>query len=214
MCYIGYIGEPERRVVIHEVNGYKVVEIYDMLTKPECLEIMKYSEKIGMTPRTVADYDTGNGVTVNDNRKITTIWINNIDHNLANKMSVISQELTGLPTENQELLQVVKYSPNGKFEKHFDALDTTSSEHCDDFNHGSRDRKYTLLLYLNDDYEGGETEFPNIGVKIKPEQGKAILCLNTTQTQDIIQESQHMGCEVKNRNKWICTKWTHHYTWN
>ena len=36
-------------------------------------------------------------------------------------------------------------------------------------------RVISALCYLNDDYEGGELEFPNFGVKIKPQAGMMIL---------------------------------------
>ena len=35
--------------------------------------------------------------------------------------------------------------------------------------------KFTCLLYLNDDYEGGEIEFSLIGLKVKPQAGDLII---------------------------------------
>lgn len=36
-------------------------------------------------------------------------------------------------------------------------------------------RSISAIVYLNDDYEGGEIEFPNFEIKIKPEPGMLIL---------------------------------------
>jgi predicted 2-oxoglutarate/Fe(II)-dependent dioxygenase YbiX len=36
-------------------------------------------------------------------------------------------------------------------------------------------RVISAIVYLNNDYEGGELEFPNFGIKIKPEPGMMIL---------------------------------------
>jgi predicted 2-oxoglutarate/Fe(II)-dependent dioxygenase YbiX len=36
-------------------------------------------------------------------------------------------------------------------------------------------RSYSSLLYLNDDYVGGETYFPGHGVRLKPEAGALVL---------------------------------------
>lgn len=36
-------------------------------------------------------------------------------------------------------------------------------------------RKYSGVLYLNDDYEGGKTYFPNQKVEITPEKGKLLI---------------------------------------
>jgi predicted 2-oxoglutarate/Fe(II)-dependent dioxygenase YbiX len=36
-------------------------------------------------------------------------------------------------------------------------------------------RSVSAIVYLNNDYEGGEVEFVNFGVKIKPEPGMLLL---------------------------------------
>lgn len=48
--------------------------------------------------------------------------------------------------------------------------------HADDSSNGSRDyhRVLTVLIYLNNDYEGGEIVFPDHDLKIKPEKGEMI----------------------------------------
>jgi len=57
---------------------------------------------------------------------------------------------------------LLKYSSNQEYKKHYDG--------------GTRiKRAISAIAYLNDDYEGGELEFPNFNVKIKPEAGMLIL---------------------------------------
>jgi hypothetical protein len=51
---------------------------------------------------------------------------------------------------------------------------TTMGPHCDTAD-GDSTLKYSLVTYLNDDYEGGEIEFTNQGIKIKPEAGSLIM---------------------------------------
>jgi hypothetical protein len=53
-----------------------------------------------------------------------------------------------------------------------------------------------LIIYLNDDFEGGETEFPELKLKIKPVKGKGILFHNTDDNQVIHKKSIHKGNEV------------------
>lgn len=57
---------------------------------------------------------------------------------------------------------VLKYSQNQEYKSHYDG--TTSNG-----------RIISAICYLNDDYEGGEIEFVNFKVKIKPEPGMLIL---------------------------------------
>ena len=45
--------------------------------------------------------------------------------------------------------------------------------HCDGFTYSGR--CVSAIVYLNDDYEGGEVEFVNFGIKIKPKAGMLLL---------------------------------------
>ena len=62
-------------------------------------------------------------------------------------------------------------------------------------------------MYLNDDFDGGETEFPNINTNIIPQQGKAVVFINVDSSGNVLPKSLHGGKEVKNGQKWIATKW-------
>lgn len=67
---------------------------------------------------------------------------------------------------NEELVhegyQVLKYSGGEEYKTHYDS--TTAMG-----------RIISALVYLNNDFEGGETEFPNYKIKIKPQPGMMIL---------------------------------------
>ena len=64
---------------------------------------------------------------------------------------------------------------------------------------------YASILYLNEDFEGGETEFLN-GRKIKPETGKLVLFPSTWCMV-------HRGCPVTEGQKYLCVGWFYS-TWN
>ena len=46
--------------------------------------------------------------------------------------------------------------------------------HVDSYGDYNEER-FTLLIYLNDDYEGGEIEFPKQNIKFKPEAGSVLI---------------------------------------
>lgn len=46
--------------------------------------------------------------------------------------------------------------------------------HCDDYD-GHSNLEFSMVTYLNDDYEGGEINFPNHEITIKPTAGSAIM---------------------------------------
>lgn len=66
---------------------------------------------------------------------------------------------------------VLKYVPGGKYDAHAD------SEYWDLPNRRwvrSMDRDLSLLIYLNDDYEGGSLYLPNFDLRIQPTRGMLI----------------------------------------
>jgi prolyl 4-hydroxylase len=63
------------------------------------------------------------------------------------------------------------------------------------------------LIYLNDDFEGGETDFILANRTIIPKKGKAILFYNVDINLTLIPESVHVGRKVRNGTKWIANKW-------
>ena len=60
-------------------------------------------------------------------------------------------------------VQIVRYARGGHYKPHRDSgLDI-------------QDRYFTVLCYLNDDFEGGRTWFPHLEHHTQPQRGKAIL---------------------------------------
>jgi prolyl 4-hydroxylase len=107
------------------------------------------------------------------------------------------------------MAQVAHYTAGGKFNAHYDACNSDNA-YCDKMNRHAGQRRATLLVYLNDDFDGGQTVFPHIGKTVTPKKGMGILFWNTTaETDAIIPESMHKGNPVVRGEKWICTKWSH-----
>jgi prolyl 4-hydroxylase len=198
------------QIIKHSHQDYEVLEIYNLLTPEECNEIIQFAKDKGMHESDVLSYGTDSGTAVNnDYRKSKTAWLQDDDHPLCMRLAQYSEQITTIPRENQEMLQVAHYEPNGKFNEHFDACAYDNKDYCDKMNNYSGQRRSTLLIYLNDDFEGGETEFVQIGLKIKPEKGKGILFWNVDEDENIIEKSKHRGNPVLKGEKWICTKWSH-----
>lgn len=58
----------------------------------------------------------------------------------------------------QEPYTILRYNYQQEYKAHYDGTTQTA-------------RAVSVIIYLNDDYEGGEIEFPNFSFKIKPEPG-------------------------------------------
>jgi prolyl 4-hydroxylase len=70
---------------------------------------------------------------------------------------------------------------------------------------------YTFIVCLNDDFEGGETKFPNINKSYRLRAGDVLLfdCLNNYEFKDF--RAIHGGLPVTSGEKWICNLWVHKY---
>jgi len=78
------------------------------------------------------------------------------------------RQVWNLNLDNHQGAQVIRYRPGGHYCAHADAaLD-------------QEDRYVTVLCYLNDDFEGGQTTFPYLdNLSIQPESGKAVIFPST-----------------------------------
>lgn len=191
-------------------NGYTVFEIQGLLTPQECNELIATASTQGLVESQVWSYDRHQGNTYDTkHRKSKQTWLHPSVCAAAQKASDISVGLTGIPATNQELVQIAMYEEGGMFNAHFDACQDDDKEYCDKMNHNAGQRKSTLLIYLNDDFKGGETEFVDIGVQITPKRGNAILFFDTHPDESVILESKHRAHPVYNGKKWICTVWSH-----
>lgn len=94
--------------------------------------------------------------------------------------------------------QFLYYNKGGKYEVHNDS---------EDFLNGKLERvcerDITILIYLNDNYEGGELEFPDWGITFKPKPGTIIAFPSYI-------EFSHRVLPVTKGNRfnlvsWICT---------
>jgi prolyl 4-hydroxylase len=82
-----------------------------------------------------------------------------------------------------ELFRFYKYQPGQEFKKHRDQSYIRNETEASYF---------TFMIYLNDDYEGGETTFTNI--TIQPKQGTALIFFH---------DLEHKGCAVKQGIKYV-----------
>jgi prolyl 4-hydroxylase len=114
--------------------------------------------------------------------------------------------LMGLPLENGEGLQVLRYPPGAVSQPHYDFLMPANAA-----NRASVDRSgqrvATMVIYLNDVEEGGETVFPEAGFAASARQGSALWFEYCNAAGQLDPLSLHAGAAPVSGEKWIVTKW-------
>jgi prolyl 4-hydroxylase len=190
-------GGPPFAEPVEPVEPSKILQIIDdFLTPEECDEIIKIAEEVGLKPSTVyqSSEETHKSDTVS--RISEQVWLKDSQSEIVKKIESKVSELSGMPIKNQEDLQVVKYVDNGFFKNHWDLPDS----------YKKYQRYMTFLMYLNDDFEGGETVFPKLQTTVFPKKGRVAIFYNSDLEGNKLEDSLHSGNIVKG-TKWICTKW-------
>lgn len=95
-----------------------------------------------------------------------------------------------------EPLQVLRYSPGQEYRPHLDALPNQDNQ-----------RVLTVLVYLNDAYEGGETSFTRTGLKIAGKLGQGLLFRNALPGGSADPKAEHAGLPVRSGQKFIASRW-------
>lgn len=112
--------------------------------------------------------------------------------------------------ENTKLLN---YQPGEEYRRHTDYFATTPYFIENEINIRGQ-RVATFLLYLNDDYDAGETAFPDAGIQYKGRKGDALLFLNVSDdgAPDLL--SVHAGTPPAGGEKWVLSQWIRNRTIN
>jgi prolyl 4-hydroxylase len=108
----------------------------------------------------------------------------------------------GAPVGALENSQVLHYDVGQQFARHFDYLDPALPEVAE-----RGQRIVTFLIYLNDGFDGGETEFPRLGLRHKGAAGDALYFGNLDAAGAPDSRTLHAGLPPTRGEKWLFSQW-------
>lgn len=114
--------------------------------------------------------------------------------------------LTGLPVQGFEETQLLHYTVGETFGAHVDYLDTSQPGYAADVAQRGQ-RVLTVLVYLNDGYDGGETTFLALGRGFKGGKGGALVFSNVTPEGELDKRTVHVGSPPTRGEKWLLSQW-------
>ncbi|KAL6782723.1 PFH16 [Auxenochlorella protothecoides x Auxenochlorella symbiontica] len=202
----------------------RIFLLQNVLTDDECDHIIKAA-----TPRLersgVVEVEGRGRDGVSDVRTSYGMFFDRKEDPVLARVENRLSEATMIPVGHGEGIQVLRYENGQEYKPHFDYF----------FHEAGTDnggnRLATVLMYLSDVEEGGETVFPNAavpasqsreagysecamaGLAYRPRKGDAVVfwSLRTDGTLDA--GALHGSCPVTKGTKWAATKWYHvaHY---
>ena len=171
-----------------------VVVLGNVLSDEECDELICLSKdkvqrsKVGAT-REINEIRTSSGAFLDEDK-----------HPLIATIEKRISTIMNIPIEHGEGLHILKYTPGQEYKDHFDYFSPTSKA-------ANNNRISTLVIYLNDVEEGGETLFPKLNLSISPHKGMAVYFEYFYQDQELNENTLHAGTPVVKGEKWVATQW-------
>lgn len=210
-------GRPRMEVLDEDA---RIFMFHNFLTEEECDHLISLAKDhldrsgvVGKEGSKISEVRTSNGMFL---RRGQDDVVKEIERRIA--------RWTLLPVGNGEGLQILRYDRSQKYDGHYDYFFNEEATR----NGGNR--YATVLTYLSDVEEGGETVFPNIPapdgdngpefsecaryhLAAKPKKGSAVLFHSIQPSGELERRSLHTACPVIKGVKWSAPKWIHvgHY---
>jgi len=177
-----------------------IVLLDDFLDKEDCEKVLNLHMQL-------EDSKTAKNK-IKDYRKSLVTLVNEEDHVIKRVKKKIAKSF-GLHGNGMERLQLQKYPEGGYYKEHFDAKSEDHFQRDQSFSQ----RKYSIIIYLNDDFVGGETVFPKKNISVKPLQGRLLLFSNVfNETNHVHPFSSHLANKIIKGEKWILSIWHHSFS--
>jgi hypothetical protein len=152
-------------------------------------------------------YDPAHGRDIADNMRTNTAA--GFDLMTADLVQVALQyrmaASVGLPIDNMEGPTVLHYEVGEQITDHYDFLNPQSPNYRDEISRRG-ERIITFLVYLNDDYEGGETDFPRLGIRHRGRRREGLLFVNALPSGPPDLRMVHAGTPPTSGEKWIVSQ--------
>ena len=177
-----------------------MIKIIDnILTKVECDALIQN----GLKNNLVKANTLGENIESYRTADNTWLWESN---ELTTKIENIVAKESGLPIENQEKIHIVKYDVGGEYKPHHDFFHP-NTDYYESTMGTAGQRVFSFLFYLNDNFTGGETDFPTKKIKITPKLGRLLIWRNLNENGSLDYESFHAGLPVESETKYIAIVW-------
>lgn len=182
----------------------QVAVLEGVLSAEECAALRELAQP-RLQASTIMDTTSGQDV-ASGARSSEGMFFRPLENELLARIDRRIARLMGLPVENGEGLQVLRYQPGAQSSPHFDFLLPTSAASRSSLERSGQ-RVSTLVMYLNEPQAGGETVFPESGLAITPRLGSALYFEYCNSVGQLDPLSLHAALPVLAGEKWVATRW-------
>ncbi len=202
---VNFITTSDRRVNISaRLKEPTIIVFENILSLEECDKLIELSQG-KMQQSKVVDEITGQE-TLHTERTSFGTYFNLAENEFIARLDRRIAEVMHVPMENGEGIQILNYLPGGEYKPHFDYFPYEQPGSHKHLANGGQ-RVSTLVMYLNEVEQGGETSFPKLGFDVVPKKGRAVYFEYCNSRGEVDPLTLHAGLPVVKGEKWIATKW-------
>jgi hypothetical protein len=160
--FIYYKDEPNTKTIF-DIPRNKIVEVPDFVSKEEAQSMIRYFESLNKNWGDIAFFgSSGMGVATNDSSLVNFNLPPTFFGDIRDKYKEAVETIFGRRVR-PNTSHAQKWDVGGFAAAHSDNSDNDGKPNAFEIN------KFVGILYLNDDYEGGELFFPDHNISFKPQ---------------------------------------------
>ena len=189
-----------------EISASPRIESYRAIATPAVCAWLIERAKGREAPARVNNAAQG-GMLVTDIRTNTVAGFGVLDTDLVMLLTRARiAAATRITIANQEAANILHYLPGQQYEPHVDYVDPLVPHFAVELAQLGQ-RVGTFLVYLNDGYEGGETEFIERDVRFKGAPGDGLYFVNVEPGGGPDRRTLHAGRPPTSGEKWVLSQW-------
>lgn len=182
-----------------------ILDMAGFLPQPMCDWLrLKASELV--SPALVYDEGTGTGRADKGRTNLAGYFKGDAANMIAALVRRRISQASDVPVVGFEPTQVLSYEAGQIFDWHVDYLDPASNAFAPDLARRGQ-RIATCLIYLNDDFEGGETAFQIDKLRHRGKTGDALMWSNVMPNGQVDPATIHAGRPPTSGRKWVLSQW-------
>lgn len=185
----------------------RVFSVENFLPKPVCGWLIKQARK-NLVRAPVQTAAKGGAFSVDQARSNSAAGSSLLQPDLV--VQLVNMRIAAaidLPLSHQEPTNFLHYARGEHYARHYDFFTKEEEKGFARELQTIGQRLATVLVYLNDGYEGGATEFPLLDWRFKGKTGDALIFWNLSAAGEREMDSLHAGMPVTKGEKWLLSKW-------
>lgn len=192
--------QPAAQEPLHE----KVHRVSDLVPLPVCAWLIGRARG-GLEPARVYDAVSREDL-IHEMRTNSVAMFGYATYDVVQFLVQARMALTcGYRIQHFEVPMILHYAVGQRITPHFDFIDANATDYARQI-HEQGQRMITFLLYLNNDYAGGETTFPELGIVHRGRAGDGLYFINAHPDLSPDRRMLHTGSPPTAGEKWVVTQ--------